>query len=85
LSEPEGYVDGFDWIRFDTTYKVDLIKGTLEEVNRQGLKTILSADFYINVLNDIYADPNNLVMSYADAMSLVGVSRGDFKEVVKNE
>lgn len=81
FAEPEGYVDGHDWVGFSADYKLALVERTQAKLREQGMTTERSAEFYLVALNDFYSDPDNLKINFADALSIIGFPLGDFEEV----
>lgn len=79
-AEPEGYLDGTDWMGFNADYKLALIEGTQEELREQDMTTKHDALFYVIAVNEFYSDPDHLKINFADAMSIIGFPLGDFEE-----
>jgi len=80
-AEPEGYLDGTDWVGFSADYKLALVEATQEELRDLDMTAALSAEFYVEAVNKFYSDPDHLSISFADAMSIIGFPLGDFQAV----
>jgi hypothetical protein len=80
-ADPEGYVDGHDWVRFTADYKLALVQATQEKLREQSMTTERSAEFYLVALNDFYSDPHHVKVSFAEALSIIGFPLGDFEAV----
>lgn len=74
-----GFVDGDAWFGLSAFDKITLIKTVQKELSRQGMSNEYAPEFYLAALNEFYVNDDNTHVNFADAMSMIGWSLGDFE------
>jgi len=74
-----GFVGGDAWFGLSAFDKITLIKTVQKELSRQGMSNEYAPEFYLAALNEFYVNDDNTHVNFADAMSMIGWSLGDFE------
>lgn len=72
-------VDGDAWFGLSAFDKIALVKTVQKELSRQGMSNEYAPEFYLAALNEFYVNDDNNHVNFADAMSMIGWSLGDFE------
>lgn len=75
----KSFVDGEAWFGLSAFDKISLVKSVQRELSRQGMTNEYAPEFYLAALNEFYVNNDNSHVNFADAMSIIGWSLGDFE------